>query len=188
MSGEKSPAAEWLGQHGDALYRYALKHARDPDLAADLVQETLLAALQRHDSFKGRSSERTWLIAILRNKFIDHLRRTARETTFDSSPGNDSELDAMFDANGHWRRPPSNWSHPDEMLEDKEFQQVFSDCLAALPKRAANAFYLAEIEEMDGAGICKVLNVTSSNVWVMLHRARLRLRACLEANWFKEGT
>ncbi len=174
----------WLDEHGDALYRYARFRLNDSAVAEDLVQETLLAALQAQDSFAGRSTERTWLIGILKNKLIDHLRKAGREITIDVE--SDDDLDALFDTASqvHWRTPPSVWDNPLAALEQKQFWAVFSDCLGELPARQAQAFTLCEIEGLDGGEACKVLGVTATNVWVLLHRARLRLRGCLENNWF----
>ena len=177
----------WLDEHGDALYRYARFRLNDAALAEDLVQETLLAALQAQGSFAGRSTERTWLIGILKNKLIDHLRKTCREITVDT--GSDEDLDALFDnaSRDHWRSPPSVWDNPPAALEQKQFWAVLSDCLSALPARQAQVFTLCEMEGLDGSEACKVLGVTTTNVWVLLHRARLRLRECLENHWFNHG-
>lgn len=174
----------WLDEHGDALYRYARFRLNDPTLAEDLVQETLLAALQAQDSFAGRSTERTWLIGILKNKLIDHLRKACRENTADVE--SDEDLDALFDhaSRDHWHTPPSAWDNPPAALEQKQFWAVLGDCLGALPARQAQVFTLCEMEGLDGSEACKVLGVTTTNVWVLLHRARLRLRECLENHWF----
>ena len=179
----------WLEQHGDTLYRYAYFRINDAALAEDLVQDTLLAALQAQESFAGRSTERTWLIGILKNKLIDHLRKYSREQTMDTTPGSDQDFDALFkdDNWSHWRTPPSVWDNPSAALEQQQFWTVFSDCLGALPGRQAEAFTLCEIEGLDGNEACKVLGVATSNIWVLLHRARLRLRECLENHWFEQG-
>jgi RNA polymerase sigma-70 factor (ECF subfamily) len=176
----------WLEEHGDALYRYAYFRINDAALAEDLVQETLLAALQARDSFAGRSAERTWLTGILKNKLVDHLRKTAREQSVDTTPGSDEDLDALFDNDtwSHWKKPPSAWENPSAALEQQQFWAVFSDCLGGLPARQAEAFTLCELEGLDGGEVCKVLGIATSNVWVLLHRARLHLRQCLEDNWF----
>jgi RNA polymerase sigma-70 factor, ECF subfamily len=183
-----SPPEVWLEQHGDALYRYAYYRLNDAALAEDLVQETLLAALQAQDSFAGRSTERTWLTGILKNKLIDHLRKHAREQTIDTSPGSDEDFDALFENDNwsHWKTPPSVWDNPSAALEQQQFWTVFSDCLGALPARQAEAFTLCELEGLDGAEVCKVLGIATTNVWVLLHRARLRLRECLENHWFAQ--
>jgi RNA polymerase sigma-70 factor (ECF subfamily) len=179
----------WLDEHGDALYRYAYFRVHDAALAEDLVQDTLLAAMQGQDNFAGRSAVRTWLTAILKNKLIDHLRKHAREQTIDTSPDSDEDFEALFnnDSWSHWRTPPSVWDNPSGALEQKQFWQVLTDCLGALPAKQSEVFTLCELEGLDGAEACKVLGVSSSNVWVLLHRARLRLRECLETQWFSGG-
>lgn len=178
----------WLAQHGDILYRYALPRLRDPHLAEEAVQETLVAALQARTRFSGRSSERTWLVGILKHKIIDHFRRTKREQPMEDlaewSEARVEEAEA-----GIWPQPqapaPQEWgADAPAAIERKEFQAALADCLTRLPRRAAEAFALRELEELSTAEICKALGVTPTNVWVMLHRARAQLRQCLETKWF----
>ncbi|MFL6652462.1 MAG: sigma-70 family RNA polymerase sigma factor [Sulfurifustaceae bacterium] len=177
----------WLDEHGDALFGYAYLRVRDQHAAEDLVQETLLAAWRARDSFAGASSERTWLVGILKHKLADHWRRAGRNV----EPANDDpeELDRFFDnaARDHWRNRPSAWQDPDAALEQQQFWQVFADCIAGLPPAQAQAFSLCELDGASGEEACKVLQVAPTNLWVMLHRARLRLRQCLETNWFGAG-
>jgi len=181
----------WLDRHGDALYRYALLRVREPATAEDLVQETLLAALRGQSRFAGESSERTWLIAILKNKIIDHFRRHAHEAPLPESEDPDALVDALFEkSNGHWLNFSNGWQNPDTALENSRFWQVFADCMKGLPARQARqaqAFALNELEGLPTDELCKAMGVTSSNIWVLLHRARLRLRECLEQNWFDAG-
>jgi RNA polymerase sigma-70 factor (ECF subfamily) len=183
--GKLSDPATWLDQHGDSLFRFALLRVRNPTVAEDLVQETLLAAWRAKDNFAGQAAERTWLIAILKNKLIDHFRRTSRETPLPDLADTDDAIDALFTKhNDHWARPPAAWANPDDALEQTEFWDVFRDCLADLPARQALAFTLTEIDGLSTEELCKALTAQPSNVWVMLHRARLRLRECLEQRWF----
>ena len=128
------------------------------------------------------------LINNIKHKLIDHLRKYAREQSVDTSPGSDQDIDALFqnDNWSHWRTPPSVWDNPSAALEQQQFWAVFSDCLGALPGRQAEAFTLCEIEGLDGSEACKVLGVATSNIWVLLHRARLRLRECLEHHWLDQ--
>lgn len=181
---ELSPPKDWLARHGDALYRYAYFRLRDATQAEDLVQETLLAALQARDGFGGRATERTWLIGILKNKLVDYLRKGAREQPFSELIGNDDEINALFDSGGHWKTPPSDWGNPSNALEQKQFWKVFADCFAALSSRHAQIFAMCEFDGLDSTEVCKVFDITATNVWVILHRARLRLRQCLESHWF----
>jgi RNA polymerase sigma-70 factor (ECF subfamily) len=175
----------WLERHGDALYRYARLRVRDTALAEDLVQETLLAALKARERFAGRAAERTWLIAILKNKLVDQLRKQAREQPHEDP---DELIEAQFLADGHWRSPPADWANPTAAFENREFWRVLAECLEALPERQARAFALCEFDDVEGGEASKILGVTPTNLWVLLHRARLRLRRCLEMNWFQPVT
>src|SRR3569832_1579799 len=177
----------WLDLHGDALFRYALLRLRDSMLAEDLVQESLLAAMQARARYSGASSERTWLIGILKHKIVDHLRKAHRET-----PAGDEladHLDGLIDEHGHWRIDIAPWREPDRAFEQREFWRIFADCIEHLPRRLADALLLREIDGLDCEAICKELGiVTTNNLWVILSRARLRLRQCLDAHWFQRDT
>lgn len=181
----------WLAEHGDALFRYAYLKLRDAQIAEDLVQETLLAAWRGRERFIGNSSERTWLISILKRKVADHWRRETRAPRVEESPAddggdNDNLLARLFDASAkdHWRNEPAAWRDPDRALEAQDFWRIFADCVAALPPAQAQAFSLTEIDGLIGEETCKVMEIAPTNLWVMLHRARLRLRDCLEKRWF----
>lgn len=182
----------WVDEHGDYLFKYAVFRLRDAALAEDIVQETLLAALQAYESFKGRGSERTWLVGILKHKVIDHFRRASRETPLDMNEGRSFEHDELFRSSGEWRHhwqpehAPVEWqATPEGLLEQTEFWEVFMRCLAPLPERTANAFTLREVEGLTSEEVCEVLTISPNNLWVMLHRARMQLRHCLEINWFR---
>lgn len=184
MSGDPH---RWLDLHGDALFRYAMLRLRDTMLAEDMVQETLLAAVQGYARYSGQSSERTWLIGILKHKIIDHLRKAQRETPLGDELAD--RLDDLFDEHGHWRIDIGAWGEPERALEQGEFWRVFSACIEHLPRRQADAILLREIDGLDGEAICKELGIaTTNNLWVILSRARLRLRQCLDANWFQRQT
>jgi RNA polymerase sigma-70 factor (ECF subfamily) len=176
-------AVRWLEEHGDALYAYALPRVRNSDSAEDLVQETLLAAIKAHKSFAGLSAERTWLTGILKHKLIDHLRRSVRQRPL-------SELDVdvteeFFDSRGRWKAASPEWQgRPDALLERDEFRRVLQSCLSKLPSRIAQLFWLREAEDVSTDQLCQELGITPTNVWTMLHRARLGLRRCLGENWF----
>jgi RNA polymerase sigma-70 factor (ECF subfamily) len=190
MEVEPSPALDprqWLGRHGDHLYRFALARVRAPNVAEDLVQETLLAAWQGRADFAGQASERSWLTAILKRKVVDWVRRRVRERAVES-PGEDAE-EAMFDPfdrTGHWKKSPKNWGRgdPAEHLNRAEFWTTLHACLDKLPQRLHDVFVLRYLDEQPGEQVCREIGLTPANFWVMLHRARLRMCWCLSANWF----
>jgi len=183
----KTPAeALELEKHRPQLLRFALMQLRDPGSAEDAVQETLVAALQGAGGFAGQSSVRTWLIGILKHKIIDHLRRTAREKPLEGLPEelDLSDFEAIFAEDGHWREAPADWGNPDQSLEQARFFQALERCLEGLPPNTARAFMLREVMGLETAEICKELKISTSNCWVMLYRARMSLRQCLDMNWF----
>lgn len=186
-SGEAAPrpAPEtWLDEHGDALYRYALARVRDRGAAEDLVQETLLAAMRGLDGFSGASTERTWLVGILRHKLLDHFRRLGRERGL-RDDGAAVEEAADFDAQERWRAPPAAWSAPERALDDDEFWRAFDACMDALPEKLRTPFILRELEGLDTPSLTGLFSVTKSNLWAMLSRARQQLRRCLSRVWFE---
>jgi RNA polymerase sigma-70 factor (ECF subfamily) len=172
------------------LLRFARLQLRDAGAAEDAVQETLLAALAGGKSFEQRSSYKTWLISILRNKIIDIIRSQGREAPLsslaDDDEAEDAKIDALFEANGHWRKDvrPARWSDPEASLEQQQFWRVFEACLDHLPEKTARVFMMREILGLDTEEICKEAGISTSNCWVVLHRARLALRACLQQGWF----
>lgn len=182
-----SDPAAWVSEYGDYLYRYALTRVRDATAAEDLVQETLLSALKARNGFSGRSSVRTWLTGILKHKIIDHLYRSRDGIQVEDIELLADENAARFDATGHWSPPPGDWAGPETALERDEFWAVFEKCLGHLPPRLSQLFLLKEIDGLTAEDLCKALGIsTTNNAWVMLSRARLRLRDCLEAHWFGE--
>jgi len=179
----------WVDQYGDFLYHFTLSRIKDPSIAEDLVQETFLAALKARKNFQGRSTARTWLIAILKHKIVDHIRKQVREHTSDklesmlNTAANDP-VDSSFNDEGDWRIRPSKWAiDPMKLYEQKEFMDILYQCLGELPQRQAEAFMMREIDGLSTEEICKVLNITATNSWVMLYRARMWLRRCLENSW-----
>ena len=171
------------------LLRYASLQLRDAGAAEDAVQDTLIAALEGRDRFSGKSSVKTWLTGILKHKIIDQIRRQSREQPLlsgdsDSERSEAEAVDALFLKDGHWRQPPSDWGDPDRALENKAFMAVFEQCTKSLPAKTARAFMMREVMELSTDDICKELDVSTTNCWVILHRARLTLRECLEMKWF----
>lgn len=176
----------WVDEHGDYLFRYALARVHDPERAEDLVQETFLSALEGADRFRGRSSLRTWLVGILKHKIVDHIRRRSRERAASDVEAGAETVEDLYDERGHWKEGPGLWPQdPQAVLENKEFWAAFHHCMFELPSRLADAFTLRELEGLSGEEVCKVLDVTPTNLWVMMYRARMHLRRCLEMNWFR---
>jgi RNA polymerase sigma-70 factor (ECF subfamily) len=174
---------EWLGAHGDELFAYARRRVESDLVAEDLVQETFVAALQHADQFAARSSPKTWLIAILRNKLIAYYRQRSRHRR---QPIDQDTAHGHFDRRGVWQVPVGGWPRrPDQELEEMEFWRVFDDCLSKLPAAAAEVFVLRVLDGAETDEICNELKISASNVGVRLYRARMALRDCLENNWFK---
>jgi RNA polymerase sigma-70 factor (ECF subfamily) len=167
------------------LLRVARLQLRDEALAEDVVQETLLAALAG-SGFSGKSSLRTWLTGILKHKIVDAIRKKGREpamSTLDEE-SRIEDFDALFDDTGHWEHPSSDWGNPEAQLGRQQFFDIVEFCLEKLPPNTARVFMMREVLELDGAEICKELSITSTNLWVILYRARVALRLCLEQHWF----
>jgi RNA polymerase sigma-70 factor (ECF subfamily) len=183
----REDASAWLEQHGDALYGYARARAGTRELAEDLVQETLLAALQSRERFASRSSVRTWLFSILRHKIVDLYRRGGAGRQLagrgEMLASQNSEQ-VFFTGDGFWRNAPSSWKTAEEALLDDEFWSVLEGCLGDLPRSLAQVFMLRELEQIDVEELCKILGLTPGNLRIRLHRARLLLRDCLERRWF----
>jgi RNA polymerase sigma-70 factor (TIGR02943 family) len=178
-------AERWVDDHGECLYRFALLRVRKPEIAEDLVQDSLLAAVKSVENFSGRSTERSWLVGILKNKISDHFRKLGRETTFTDMEFLDDEMSHKFES-GFWNHDvgPKDWQESEAVTYRGEFWQTMRGCLDKLPPRVADVFMMREMDGQDTPDICEALNVSQSNLWVMLHRARMALRECLEMNWF----
>ena len=176
---------DWLNAHGDYLYRFALARLRDPHQAEDAVQETMLAAI-KSSSFEGESSARTWLTGILKHKIIDLQRKQIREQPLSDLvdlDATDTSMDDFFDQKGHWLEKPQTLEMPENALEQKQFLGVLTQCMDKLPAKLAAIFMMRDVHEVENENICKELDITATNAWVMLYRARMGLRKCLEINW-----
>jgi RNA polymerase sigma-70 factor (ECF subfamily) len=179
-----------IESHRSYLVRYALSQLRDAQLAEEAVQEALLAALEGIGSFDGRSSLRTWLTSILRFKVIDLQRRAVKERAHvaasEELPAGEEDawMDDYFDETGHWSMAPTTWNDPEASLEQRRFWEALERCLSGLPATAGRVFFRREVMGDDTAAICADEAITASNCWVILHRARVALRTCLEHTWF----
>lgn len=190
---KESDSTVWVDAHGDFLYSFAFSRVRDRWLAEDLVQDTLLAALAAKNAFESKSSERTWLCGILKHKIIDHFRRSSREVELTDEEADMTSYDYLFREEGVWKghwtaeSRPAEWNDdPEKVLEHAEFRGILTHCLGELPERVANCFTLREMDGLDAAEICGILGISPNNFWVMMHRARLHLRRCIDFNWFRK--
>jgi len=173
--------------HRAYLLRVAQLQLRDTTLSEDVVQDTLVAALQGESGFSGRSSVKTWLTGILKHKIVDAIRQRTRSPAFAllEEECRIDDFDALFDETGHWENPPADWGpDPESQLSQQEFFEVMQLCLETLPPNTARVFVMREVMELDAEEICHELTITSNNLWVILYRARMALRECLERRWF----
>lgn len=179
---------EQIAEQRGYLLRFARLQLRNDAWAEDAVSETLLAALSRPQAFGGRAQLRTWLVGILKHKLIDCLRERRREVSLSSSDEQDSEeaaLDALrFQGDGHFAHMPSDWGQPEQELSSRQFLQVLESCTERLPANQGRVFLMREWMELDSEEICKEMGLSATNLYVLLHRARMRLRECLELHWF----
>ncbi len=177
-----SDPARWLQDHGDYLFRYARRRLYTDELAEDAVQEALLAAFKARRQFAGASTERTWLTGILKHKIVDLIRSQAREVTASAGGGEDEpgDWEVLFDQSGHWLETFRDWGNPESELEKSRIRQALDECFRRLKPALAQIFFLRELSGLSNEEICKELGVSATNAWVMLHRARLFLRECLD--------
>lgn len=183
----KANPNNWVNLHGDYLYNYAYSRVQLKETAEDLVQETFISGLKSIKSFRGDSSELTWLVAILKRKVIDHYRKLSRKKETIASQFSTPFQD-NGDFEGQWilERTPKDWQikHEDPMRQS-EFIFILEMCIAALPEKWRSVFVLKVMEEIKSEEVCKEIGCSSSNLWVIIHRARLQLRECLEIRWLK---
>jgi RNA polymerase sigma-70 factor (ECF subfamily) len=179
--------ASELDTHRRYLLRVAQLQLHDADLAEDVVQETLFAALAARAGFSGRSSVKTWLTGILKHKIVDAIRQKQRQPVILATFNEETDLDdfdPLFKDNGAWEAPPADWGDPENAFARQEFMRVMDACLDKLPPNTARVFMMREVMGLETDEICKELTITANNLWVILYRARMALRHCLEQNWF----
>ena len=178
---------QWVGNYADYLYNFAFSRLNSEEQARDLVQETFLAALERLHSFEGKSTERTWLTAILKNKIIDVYRKKASGLArITETQAEHEQIDFFDPGNGHWTmaQQPQNFGRsPEDPLLAKEFNTILKNCMEKLPSLWFSVFTMKHMDELTTELICAELKVTSANFWVIIHRTKLNLRACLQKNW-----
>lgn len=177
----------WVDKYADGLLSFSFSRLNDREAAKDLVQDTFFSAYKNLNQYRGEVQEKSWLFAILKNKIIDYYRSKSRSMVR-MPEGDVIEENAMFDENGHWTTSglPSVWSSDlKDGLEQKEFYVVLDNCRKKLPEMQNIVFSMKLLDEYPASQICKELGVSASNYWVLMHRAKLRIRKCLEMNWFK---
>lgn len=177
----------WVKAHADYLYAYTLSRINNEEQAKDLVQETFLAALEKADRFEGKSSERTWLTAILKNKIVDVYRKKSSGLGNIAEKKAEEEQRDFFDEDtGHWNdayKPLPFGIEDHDPLVNKEFNQILQKCLQKLPGLWMSVFTMKHMDDAATEFICNELKVSQANFWVIIHRAKLNLRACLQKNW-----
>lgn len=180
----------WVENYSNMMYRYLMMRVKYKEVAEDIVQETFIAALGARSNFSGECSEKTWLFSIMKFKLADYYRKHYKTTPAENIA--DSEFLGQYfdhddDAN-HWKEStkPQTWhADVDQCFEQKEFQGVLEDCLQKVPSKTASVFTLKYLEDQDSKEICTLLDISEANLWTLMHRAKLMLRACLEKNWFE---
>ncbi|SIS62767.1 RNA polymerase sigma-70 factor, ECF subfamily [Filimonas lacunae] len=181
--------AQWVSQYGDYLFSVAMLKVGNKETAEDLVQETFISAIKAKDSFRSDSSEKTWLTAILNNKIIDHYRKkdVLKNVTEYIDDTGQSFSNSFFKENGHWQSnaTPQLWKEDaDTAVNRSEFYRILQYCIHKMPAKLVPVFTARFLENEDSDTICKDFNITPSNYWVIIHRAKVLMRSCLEKNWF----
>ncbi len=183
----KLEPVKWVDNHADYLYRYALSRLGNSEISRDLVQDVFLAALEKVDSFEGRSTERTWLTSILRYKIIDIYRtKAALRTEVDREQKFEAATENFFESNGHWsdnHEPMPIGDETFDVIQSREFEKILNQCMKKLPGVCLSVFTMKYLDDDSAVTICKELNLSQSNYWTIIHRAKLNLRACLQKNW-----
>lgn len=179
----------WVDKYGNYLYRIAIQRTKDKNLAEDLVQETFMSALKGRHSFQGKSSEKTWMVSILKNKIIDNFRINSKYVGLDNEMFEETfgffQKEGAMKGNWNTELAPQKWSDsPDDVLESNELLKTLHMCIEKMPKQLSIIFTIKEIDGLNTKEICKEFDISMSNLWVILHRARLLMRSCMEKNWF----
>lgn len=176
-----------MKEHGDYLFSYAISRISSREVAEDLVQETMLSAFQARDKFRGGSTERTWLISILKRKVIDHYRKQSRNPEVIGDTTSFFYKGGAHDGGWNKEHAPASWDKYKMDEEDNEgLLRVIQYCISLLSPKMQNTFSMKTLDEISTEEICKELGISESNLWVLLHRARLQLRECVENQWYKK--
>ncbi len=182
----------WVKAYSDKMYSWAFYKTSSKETAEDMVQETFMIAFQSFEKFGGKSDPKTWLFGILNHKIADHFRKVYQQPVVNESDRNAEEdnnfLDTFFDADGNWMKEqrPQSWPEDSHLLDNHEFVEILHACMHELPVTWLAAINLKYLEEKKGEQICQELQISPTNFWQVLHRAKLQLRKCLEIHWFKK--
>ncbi len=184
MNQETLDPTQWVDKYGDSMYRFAILRVKDEAHADDIVQNTILAALQARDTYEGRSAEKTWLFGILKNKIFEHYRETKKNYKYQIELNDEADpCESDFDGKGHWRALPFNWGiDPEKAYGNEQVYQILSGCIDELSPKFRQLYVLREIEGRDSESICEDFDITQNNLWVMLHRTRNLLKKCMESH------
>lgn len=182
---QKNALSEWVDQYAEEMYSWASHKVSDAETAKDLVQDTFLAAAEKWSSFKGDSSPKTWLYSILNHKIVDVYRKKVQQPVRTEN----QVFSSLFDEGGSWKKEkrPLDW-HAEEghLLDNHDFISILTQCLGMLPEKWNLCVKLKYLSGKEGEAICQELNLSPSNYWQIIHRAKLQLRECIEENWFQE--
>lgn len=175
--------AKWVSEHTEEMYKWALYKTSSRELAEDLVQDTFLAAAEKLSGFKNQSTPKTWLFSILNNKIVDFYRQKVKTPV----AKDDTLFASLFDQGGDWEvsKRPKAWHDEEHILDNNDFQQILQQCLDALPERWSISVKLKYLMGKNGEEICQELSITPTNLWQIVHRAKVQLRNCIENGWFK---
>jgi RNA polymerase sigma-70 factor (ECF subfamily) len=174
----------WIEEYSESLFKYALARLRDADLAEESIQETFLAALQSRKGFQGLASEKTWLISILKRKIYDHFRKISRDRQLHLALQMERIRYDAFDTKIiSTNRISLEAFDPSKAYEEKEFFKIIMQALSELPERLAQVFILREVAELSSQEVCEFMDISISNLYVMVHRARRRLKDDLQLKW-----
>jgi len=186
-SGSQAVISQWVTDYSDEMFSWAYYKTSSKELAEDLVQESFLSAVKYLDSFRKESNPKTWLFTILNNKIVDHYRSAVNKRMINESSFNKNEDTNLFDRTGTWVTPSSSdWDQEAHLLDIPEFLEVLQKCIELLPERHKAVTMAKFFYHKKGSVICKELGISASNLWQIVHRSKLQLRECLDANWTKD--
>ncbi len=185
MSSNTLDPQNWIINYSDMLYAFTQKRVNNKEQAEDIVQDVFLSAWKAKESYNGVASEKTWLFTVCKNKIIDYYRKHSKASIVSMD---NSEDDEYFSVDRHFKADlisKKDWDSSTSNIEKKEFYNILSLCKAKLKQLQQQVFAMKYLEDIDTDEICEVLGISNQNYWVLMHRAKIQLRTCLEKNWVK---